>query len=96
MKELKASTKAGQNIISRAKNYEGYFLSEVYSSWSAEKQRAWDWCEHQYYTSDQAEGFHICSHNSFSFSVAWKCVYNEENVLRLETSNNSYIVYLDR
>ena len=96
MKILKASTKAGQNILRRAEYNEGYFLSEVYSSFSKEKENAWKRCEHEYLTSDSHSNFHICNHNSFGFSVAWFCRINEENCLRYETKDNTYIVYLDK
>ena len=46
MKVLKASTKAGQSILRRAENNEGYFLSQVYGSFSQQKENAWKWCEH--------------------------------------------------
>ena len=96
MKFLKASTKAGQNILRRAEYNEGYFLSEVYSLFSREKENAWKWCEHEYLTSDSHSNFHICSHNTFEFTVAWFCKINEEACLRYETKDNTYIVYLER
>lgn len=96
MKVLKASTKAGENILRKAEYNEGYFLSEVYNSFSQEKENAWKWCEHEYLTSDGHSNFHICSHNTFGFTVAWFCKINEEKCLRFETKENTYIVYLDR
>lgn len=96
MKVLKASTKAGENILRRAEYNEGYFLSDVYSSYSQEKESVWRWCEREYLTSDNHSNFHICSHNTFSFTVAWFCKINEEECLRYETKDNTYIVYLDK
>ena len=95
MKILKASTKAGQNILRKAEYNEGYFLSQVYTSFSQQKENAWKWCEHEYLTSDSHSNFHICGHNTFGFTVAWECYYNEERALRMETKDNTYIVYLD-
>ena len=96
MREFKASTKGGQNILRKAEYNEGYFLSQVYSTFSKQKENAWNWCEHEYLTSDSHSNFHICSHNIFGFSVAWFCRINEENCLRYETKDNTYIVYLDK
>ena len=96
MKTLKASTKAGQNILRRAEHNEGYFLSEVYSSFSQEKENAWKLCEYEYLTSDSHSNFHICSHNTFGFTVAWLCKIHEEECLWYETKDNIYIVYLDK
>lgn len=48
MKELKASTKAGQAIIKRGIQYEGGHLKDVYSRYSNEKEMAYDWCIQEY------------------------------------------------
>ena len=96
MKQLKASTQRGKDILRRAKSNEGYFLSDIYSTYSNEKLNSWKWCEHQYLTSDRGKNFRICSHNTFGYTVAWECYYNEERALRMETKDNTYIVYLDR
>ena len=96
MKTLKASTKAGQRIIIKAECNEGYFLSQVYETFSQQKENAWKWCEHEYLTSDNHSDFHICGHNTFGFTVAWICNINDEKCLRLETKDNTYIVYLER
>ena len=94
MKILKASTKAGQNILRKAEYNEGYFWSQVYSTFSQQKENAWKWCEHEYLKSDGHSNFHICGHNTFGFTVSWECYYNEERALRMETKDNTYIVYL--
>ena len=96
MKILKASTKAGQNILRRAEHNEGYFLSNVYSDYSRQKENAWKWCEYEFLTSNNHSDFHICSHNTYGFTVAWYCTINDEKCLRFETKDNRYIVYLER
>lgn len=96
MREFKASTKAGQGILRRAEHNEGYFLSDVYGSFSQQKENAWKWCENQYLISDRGTNFRICSHNIYGYTVAWECYYNEERVTRMETKDNTYIVYLER
>lgn len=40
--------------------------------------------------------FHICSHNSYQYSCAWLGKKDGENILRMETATNSYLVWLDR
>lgn len=96
MKVLKASTKTGQSILRKAGYNEGYFLSEVYSTYSWQKGNAWKWCEHEYLISNNHTNFHICSHNTFGFTVAWFCTINDEKCLRYETKDNTYVVYLER
>ena len=87
MTVIKSTTKKGQNMLNRAKNFEGYTLNEVYGTYSTAKICAFYDC----LTKAQAENgknFHICSHNTFGFSVAWEV----ENGMRIETPQNSYLI----
>lgn len=84
---IKGTTKKGQNMMANAKNFEGYTLNEVYSKYSPAKFHAFYDCV----LKAQAEGgknFHISSHNTFGFSVAWEI----EQGVRIETPKNSYLV----
>ena len=96
MRELKASTKKGKEIIARAVNYEGATLSEVYDNWSSEKEKAFEWCREQYVETENSSGFSICSHNTFMFTCSWLGTKDGENIMRYETPSNSYLVWLDR
>ena len=96
MIELKASTKKGQEIIARGSYNEGTTLSEVYANWSSRKENAFDWCRTQYIETENSTGFSICSHNTFMFSCSWLGTKDGENIMRFETSKNSYLVWLDR
>lgn len=87
---IKGTTKKGQNMIESAKNFEGYTLNEVYGNYSPAKFHAFCDCV----LKAQAEGgknFHICSHNTFGFSVAWEV----EKGMRIETPKNSYLVLFE-
>ena len=87
MLTIKATTKRGQNMLQSAQNFEGYTLNEVYGSYSTAKICAFYDC----LTKAQAENghnFHICSHNTFGFSVAWET----EKGVRIETPKNSYLI----
>ena len=96
MKEFKASTKQGQSIIARASNYEGYYLQDVYGRVSHAKELAWVSCYEIFRASKKAYDFHIFSHNTFQFSVAWNDTWDGEKVLRVETAKNSFVVWLER
>ena len=96
MREFNLSTKQGQNIYNRGCNYEGFSLASVYGRASAEKERAWDWCYEQYLATEDRTAFSICSHNTFQFSVSWLGTKDGESIMRVETANNSYLVWLDR
>ena len=87
MKKINANTKKGQNLIATAKNFEGYTLPEVYGRNSYQKEIAWRECLYKC-QAENGRNFHICSHNTFQFSVAWET----ENGYRIETANNSYLV----
>ena len=86
MRELKASTKAGQNIIAKAGVYDGYWLHQIYDRWSTAKVRAYNWCYDQFLQTE----------NNEAFSISWLGTKNGENILRFETKDNSYLVWLDR
>ena len=93
---IKASTKRGQNLIARGSQWEGVTLGQVYDSWSASKDEAWDYCYNKYLDTPEHDAFSICSHNTFQFSVSWVGLYEGENAMFLETASNSYVVLLDR
>lgn len=84
---INANTKRGQAMISNAKRSEGEYLYEIYDSYSSAKYKAWLDCWNMYH-NENGENFHITSHNSFGFSVAW----DTKDGLRIETPNNSYLV----
>lgn len=96
MRELKASTKAGQNIIARAQNNEGSELLDVYGKVSPAKIKAYAECWRMCELTQYAHNFHICSHNTFGFTVAWRGMMDGEEILRYETKDNSYLVWLER
>lgn len=96
MIEVKASTKRGQRLIKMGSHYEGSFLSQIYNTWSQEKQNAYDWCYEQYLKCEEHTAFSICSHNTFGFTCSWLYTQEGEDIMRIETKDNTYIVYLER
>lgn len=96
MKDLKYSTKAGQKIYKMGSRYEAMYLKQIYDSYSQEKQKAYDWCYEEYLKTENHNAFSICSHNIFEFTCSWVGILDGENIMRFETSKNSYLVWLDR
>ena len=96
MREFNASTSKGKEIIARATHYDGYTLRDVYDSYSAEKEKAYYECFREYVETENSQAFSICSHNSFGFTCSWVGTKDGENILRYETKDNSYLVWLDR
>lgn len=88
---VKASTSLGKRLIKTGQQWEGTYLSQVYEKWSAEKEKAWNKCYHEYCNTEGAEIFGICTHNSYNFTVSW---FTPKG-MRLETSKNSYLVVFD-
>lgn len=70
MQVVKANSSKGKALLARASHYEGRWLNQVYTTWSAEKQKAFDRCEAACY-SMHGTGFSVVSHNRFGFSVSW-------------------------
>ena len=93
---IKASTKRGRNLIDMGSSYEGKYLWKVYKRWSADKEKAWDYCYDKYVDTPESSAFGICSHNAYRFSVSWVGLYEGENAMFIETADNSYVVLLDR
>lgn len=84
---INATTKRGQNFMASVLNFEGESIFDVYEKPSQAKIWACEECKRKA-EQENGKGFHIFSHNTFSFSVAW---WSAEG-LRIETSQNSYLV----
>ena len=93
MNIIKGSTKRGQQILGMAESNIGRELYEVYGRFSTEKARAMTWCKAEC-SKNNGYNFHICSANTFQFTVAWNYVNDVtgEIMTRVETANHTYIV----
>ena len=87
MTTIKGTTKKGQTMMASAKHFEGYTLADVYGNYSPAKYHAWVYCLDKCQV-ENGSNFHICSHNTFGFSVAWETAEG----VRIETSKNSYLI----
>lgn len=96
MREYKATTKRGQQLIAMGKRARYTKLSCLYERWSIAKQKAFDKCWEQYVNDEHSTAFGIGNANSFSFTCRWITIKDGENVMRIETKDNSYLVWLDR
>ena len=96
MREFKASTKRGQQLIAMGNRCVYTRLSDIYTTWSQAKQNAYDYCYNEFLKSDNHTGFGVGNANTFGFTASWLCTINSENAMRIETKDNSYVVWLDR
>ena len=88
---VKGTTKRGNQLLARAMVNEGTYLSDVYGSFSDAKYEAWKiWFNNFNNSNEPVYAFHICSHNTFGFSVAW---FTDTN-MHLVTPQNHYCVIL--
>ena len=93
MKIISGRTKLGQRLLARASVFQGTELDDVYGRYSSAKASAMrdckEWCK-----QDNGYNFHIISHCSNFFSVAWN--YDEPNtgerMTRIETASSTYII----
>ena len=90
---VNGATKKGQALLAKARHNEGTELYHVYRSVSAAKMRAMEQCK-AWCKEDGGRNFHIISHNSHRFSVAWEYDHPEtgEIMTRIETAEYTYIV----
>ena len=96
MKEVKASTKRGQDLIKKANSCCYPNLSYLYTTWSQAKENAFNKCFEMYLKSDNSADFGVGNANTFGFSASWFCTINGEECYRLETKDNSYIIWFNR
>lgn len=92
MRTVKASTAVGKRLIRIGTNWEGTHLYQVYDRWSQAKQEAWEKCYDEYSNTEGANGFSICSHNTYQFTCSW---FISDGSMRLETRDNSYLIIFD-
>ena len=85
---FRASSKQGMQLLKRARVDEGFSLESVYGRYSETKRQEWTKCLAKC-ESMGGRNFHICSHNTWQFSVAWET----DDAYYIETANNSYVVY---
>ena len=96
MREYKLSTARGKKIYDMGCKCCWYSLHNIYENWSPAKEKAFNWCFDQYCKDENSEAFGIGNANSFGFTASWLLTKDGENCMRVETKDNSYLVYLDR
>lgn len=96
MREYKLSTSRGRQIYDMGNRCCWLDLRNVYSKWSDAKEEAFNRCWDMYINDENSSDFGIGNANSFGFTASWLAEKDGENILRVETKDNSYLVWLDR
>ena len=71
-------------------------LHNLYDSWSTAKEEAYNQCWEMYLETENHEAFGVGNANTFGFTASWLGTKNGEDILRIETKDNSYLVWLER
>lgn len=95
MKEYNFSTKRGKQLYEMGVRCCWDRLSNLYEKWSAAKQEAFDWCWGQFLNDENHSDFGVGNANCFGFTASWLLTKNGEECMRVETKDNSYLVYLN-
>ena len=96
MREYKLSTARGKQIYDMGVKCCWSSLSNLYDKWSVAKENAFNWCWDQYRNDENSEMFGVGNANTFGFTASWLLTKDGEECMRVETKNNSYLVYLNR
>lgn len=96
MKYLNGHTKQGQRLIANANGFGGHRLDDIYKSYSTSKLAGYNWCYGEYLKTQDRDHFRVGNANTFGFCASWYGTLNGEPILRYETKDNSYIVWLNR
>lgn len=88
-------TKLNNTMINKINHYRkasATHLYDVYTTWSAEKERAFKRCRDLYYKYE-GENFRIISANGYAFSVAFVGVYKGARAFFLITKSADKVCY---
>lgn len=96
MREYKLSTSRGKQLYEMGNTCCWPSLRNLYDKWSPEKENAFNRCWEQYCNGENSTAFGVGNANSFGFTASWLETKDGENVMRIETRSNSYLVWLDR
>ena len=96
MREYKLSTARGKKLYDMGCKCCWYSLSNLYDKWSSSKEKAFDWCWGQYCNDENSSDFGVGNANTFGFTASWLLTKDGENCMRVETKDNSYLIWLDR
>ena len=88
MKEINRYTKKGQELLALARRNEGFNLSDVYNNPSYSKRQTYERYVCEALDDGDIRTFHICSHNTFSFTCAW----DSKDGVRYSTAQNDYLI----
>lgn len=96
MREYNLSSSRGKQLFDMGNKCCWGSLSNLYEKWSVAKERAFERCYQQYCDGKNSESFGVGNANKFGFTASWLETKGNEDVMRIETKDNSYLVWLNR
>ena len=96
MIELKISTKRGKKVYEMGKRCHAYALDELYIKPSQAKLNAYYECIRMFSMTNNSYHFRVGNANTFSFTATWLGDINGETIMRVETKDSSYLIWLNR
>lgn len=96
MREYKLSSSRGKALYNMGNKCCWRSLYNLYGRWSNAKQVAFDCCWEKYMATENHEAFGVGNANSFAFMASWLGTKNGEDIMRVETKDNSYLIWINR
>lgn len=96
MIELNFSSAKGKKIYEMGCKCYAPSLSYLYDNWSVAKENAYNWCFDQYLNTENSSAFGVGSANNFGFTASWLGGYGRDEFMRVETKDNSYLLWLNK
>lgn len=96
MREYKLSSSRGKKVYHMGNTCCWGSLYNLYDRFSDAKQSAFDYCWEQYLATENSSDFGAGNANSFGFTASWLGTKDGEYIMRVETRDNSYLIWLER
>ena len=96
MREYKLSSSMGRKLYNMGVKCCWSSLSNLYDRWSPAKQTAFDSCWEQFVETENSCAFGVGNANTFGFTASWLGTKSGEDIMRVVTKDNSYLVWLCR
>lgn len=96
MKEYKLSSSRGKLLYNMGITCCCSSLHNLYDTWSIAKESAYNRCWQKYMETENSGAFGVGNANSYGFTASWLGTKDGEDIMRIETKDNSYLVWLNR
>ena len=96
MREYKVSSSTGKKLYNMGNTCCWPSLYNLYDRWSHAKEEAFDDCWEKYLGTENRCAFGVGNANSFGFTASWLGTKDGEDIMRIETKDNSYLLWLKR